>query len=106
LSKGTKRVSVALPLSFQDALETIYKVIGCAAVAWKPTISYKLLTTTQKAKPIDLYIDMDWNGCLEDVATAEVKQKGQLVPILIVILDQVCIVIHVYSQVCSLPMLT
>jgi hypothetical protein len=68
-------------------LETIYEVIGCAAVARKPTTLYKLSTTTQKAKPIDLCMDMDWNGCLEDVATAEVKWKGQPVPILIVILD-------------------
>jgi hypothetical protein len=89
LSEGTKRVSVALPLSFRDALETIYEVIGCAAVARKPTISYKLSTATQKAKPIDLCTDMDWNGCLEDVASAEIKRKGQPTPILILIPDQV-----------------
>jgi hypothetical protein len=70
-------------------LETIYEVIGCAAIARKPTILYKLSTATQKAKPIDLCTDMDWNGCFEDVASAEIKRKGQPAPILILIPDQV-----------------
>lgn len=88
-SEGSKRVSANLPLSFQDALEIIHDTIGCSSVSRKPALSYKLSTATQKAKPVDLCSDVDWQGCLEDVIAAENKKKGQTVPIVIIVPDQV-----------------
>jgi hypothetical protein len=87
---SSKRVSVTLLLSFEDVLEMIHEIIGCTNVARKPAISYKLSTATQRAKPIDLCSEVDWNGCLEDVMAAEAKKKNQPVPILIIVPDQVC----------------
>jgi hypothetical protein len=86
-SEGTKRVSVTLPLSFEDVLEMIHEIIGCTNVARKPALLYKLSTATQRAKPIDLCSDVDWNGCLEDVTAAEPKKENQPVPILIIVPD-------------------
>jgi hypothetical protein len=90
-SEGSKRVSLPLPLSFEDALQTIYDIIGCSDVARKPSLAWKLSTAAQRVKPIDLCSDEDWNGCLEDVAAAEKKKKNQAVPVTIIVADQVCI---------------
>jgi hypothetical protein len=88
-SEGSKRVALSLPLSFEDVLDTIHKVIGCSNVPHKPNPAYKLSTATAKARPIDLCTDMDCEGCLEDVAAAELKKKKQAIPVIIVVADQV-----------------
>jgi hypothetical protein len=97
-SESSKRVSITLPLSFDDALKVIHEIVGCTNVSRKPTIAYKLSCATQKAKPVDLCSEVDWKGCLEDVSAAEIKRKGQSVPIVIIIPDQVCRELHVLQN--------
>ena len=88
-SEGSKRVCLTIPLSFDEVLDVVHKIIGCADVARKPNLAWKLSTSAQKVKPIDLCSDEDWAGCLEDVAAAERKKKNQAVPVMIVVDDQV-----------------
>jgi hypothetical protein len=88
-SEGSKQVCLTLPLSFAEVLDIIHKIIGCANVARKPNLAWKLTTSAQKIKPIYLCSDKDWAGCLEDVTAAERKKKNQAVPIMIVVDDQV-----------------
>jgi hypothetical protein len=88
-SEGSKQVCLTIPLSFDKVLDVIHKIIGCADVAHKLNLAWKLSISTQKVKPIDLCSDKDWAGCLEDVAAAERKKKNQAVPVMIVVDDQV-----------------
>ena len=88
-SEGSKWVCLTLLLSFAEVLDVIHKIIGCANVAHKPNLAWKLTTSAQKVKPIDLCSDEDWVGCLEDVTAAECKKKNQAVPVMIVVDEQV-----------------
>jgi hypothetical protein len=79
-----------MDISFEDALEVIYETIGCVSVAKKPVLSYKLSSAPQKANPIMLGSETDWEGCLEEVAAAQAKKKGVAVPVNIIVTAQVC----------------
>lgn len=85
-------------MEYDNALEYIYDIIGCSDVARKPNLSYKLGNATQKAKPIDLCSEADWNGCLEDVTAAEKKKKNESVPVMIHVSD---VVSYVRTLTCN-----
>ena len=85
---GTQREHLMHSTSFDDALAVIHETIGCADVPKKPMLSYKLSNATGKAPAINLGSAKDWDGCLEDVTSVEVKKKMQ-VSVTIVVTDQV-----------------
>ncbi|KAJ7756497.1 hypothetical protein DFH07DRAFT_742574, partial [Mycena maculata] len=74
--------------TFSEALDVIYNTVGCADVARKPDLSYKLGNALVKATPMSLDSDADWEGCLEDVRQAEKLKKGALIPVHILVTDQ------------------
>ncbi|KAF8185347.1 hypothetical protein K438DRAFT_1765993 [Mycena galopus ATCC 62051] len=75
---GTQRENLKHSTPFDDALAVIYETIGCADFAKKPTLSYKLSNATVKAPAINLTSETDWEGCLEEVADAELKKKVKI----------------------------
>ncbi|KAJ7230137.1 hypothetical protein GGX14DRAFT_507989 [Mycena pura] len=82
---GPKRVLLTHSTSFEDALDTIHGTIGCADVARKPQLLYKLSSAPAKGPGIDLESEDDWGGCLEDVTVAEAKKN---VSITIIVSDR------------------
>jgi hypothetical protein len=85
---GTQREHLTHSTSFDDALAVIHETIGCAEVPKKPLLSYKLSNAAGKAPGINLGSAKDWDGCLEDVTSVEVKKKMQ-VSVTIIVTDQV-----------------
>ncbi|KAJ7141515.1 hypothetical protein C8R46DRAFT_1233643 [Mycena filopes] len=75
---GTQRENLKHSTSFTDALDVIYETIGCADLAKKPALSYKLSNATVRAPAINLTSDADWDGCLEEVTDAERKKKAKI----------------------------
>jgi hypothetical protein len=88
-SEGSQRISLTTDISYNDALETIYDIVGCLTITKKPSLSYRLSSSTQKSDPVRLASIDDWEGCLEDVAVAEGKKKGLVVMVKILITDVV-----------------
>ncbi|KAJ7099891.1 hypothetical protein B0H15DRAFT_770820, partial [Mycena belliarum] len=70
---GIQRQVMTHAASFDDALEVIYETIGCAEVAKKPVLMYKISNAGVKALPISLSTDEDWTGCLAEVRAASKK---------------------------------
>jgi hypothetical protein len=73
-SEGSQRIYLPLDTSYEDALETIHDTIGCSAITKKPTLAYRLSTSTVRSDPINLCRRDDWEGCLDDVMAAQNKK--------------------------------
>lgn len=86
---GNQRVEFTHVTSFLEALHIIHQTVGCADVARKPVLTYKLSNAAQKAVPMSLASPSDWMGCLEDVRQAEKAKKGTLIPVIILVTEQV-----------------
>ena len=86
-SEGSQRATFALDTLYDDALETIHKIVGCATVIRKPELSYHLSTSTLKSDGVNLASIEDWDGCLDDVVAAEGKKKGLVVTVKILVSD-------------------
>jgi hypothetical protein len=89
-SEGSQRVTLALGTLFDDAVETIHEIIGCATITRKPELSYRLSSSTLKSDAVNLGSAADWDGCLDDVAAAEGKKRGLVVTVKIHVSDVVC----------------
>jgi hypothetical protein len=88
-SKGLQRCSITLDATYEDTLEIIHETLGCASVAKKPQLSYKLSSASVKSDALNLCGESDWEGLLEEVAEAQKKKKGAVIPIKIIIPDQI-----------------
>ncbi|KAJ7445433.1 hypothetical protein FB451DRAFT_1412712 [Mycena latifolia] len=85
---GNQRVEFTHATSYDDALDIIYESVGCADVARKPVLAYKL-ASAPKGSAMTLNSETDWTGCLEDVRQAEdAKKAGTLIPVHILVTDQ------------------
>jgi len=87
---GNQRVNLPLTATYPRALKVIFETIGCAEVNRKPTLSYKLVSTTAKTPPTSLGSDNDWEGLQDDIQAAQNKRK-ETVAANIIVADQVCI---------------
>lgn len=83
--EGTQRQQLSHATAFDDALDIIHEILGCADVPVKPNLMYKLSTALAKASPISLGCKEDWDGLLEEATAAEKKS----VTVSIIISDQV-----------------
>jgi hypothetical protein len=63
--------------------------LGCDKVVKKPKLSYKLASATIKSDALNLCNETDWEGLLEEVSVAQKKKKGEVVPVKIIVPDQV-----------------
>lgn len=84
-----QRVSIEPDMSYTDLLETIHEVVGCVTTTRKPLLSYRFSSSTAKSDAVMLSSQLDWDGCLEDLATAEKKKKDISVVVKIIIKDEV-----------------
>ncbi|KAJ7026054.1 hypothetical protein C8F04DRAFT_1126520 [Mycena alexandri] len=85
-SEGNQRVSITNSTTFEDAREVMYETIGCVTIPRKPTLAYKLSSSTVKTPTINLQTDDDWSGLITD-ATAKVKAKKD-VSVMITVLPE------------------
>ncbi|KAJ7082173.1 hypothetical protein C8R43DRAFT_965525 [Mycena crocata] len=83
--EGSQRQVLSHATTYDEALDVIYATIGCARVAQKPSLMYKLSTATAKTEAISLSLVDDWAGCLEDVTDVE---KKKAVSVKIIVTDQ------------------
>jgi hypothetical protein len=88
-TEGSQRVKLDPSTSYDELIENIYEIVGCSNVAKKPQLLYRLSNTTAKSPAVNLGNDVDWEGCLEDVAHGIKKGKGTLITIKITISDVV-----------------
>ncbi|KAJ7348524.1 hypothetical protein DFH08DRAFT_698412 [Mycena albidolilacea] len=72
---GSQRVLLTHATTFQEALDLIHETIGCADIAVKPVLTYKLSNVTKSTEAVCLGSDADWEGCLESVTAAEKPSK-------------------------------
>ncbi|KAJ7694014.1 hypothetical protein B0H14DRAFT_3530889 [Mycena olivaceomarginata] len=72
---GSQRVLLTHATTFQEVLDFIYDTIGCADIAVKPVLMYKLSNATKSMEAVCLGSDTDWEGCLESVTAAEKLSK-------------------------------
>ena len=70
-----KRKTLSAEISYAEALSIIYETIGCEDVKRKPDLSYKLSDAAQKAAPVGLGCDDDWEGLCEEVVGRQKKKK-------------------------------
>jgi hypothetical protein len=101
-SQGSQRLSIPLGnMDFETVLDKIHNTIGCADVNRKPILTYKLSNALRGSAAISFASEDDWNGLLEDVATAEAKvnkrsgksavgEHRQNVPVNIIVPEDVC----------------
>ncbi|KAJ7834125.1 hypothetical protein B0H14DRAFT_3709688 [Mycena olivaceomarginata] len=61
--------------TFDDALNIIYRTVGCTDIRKKPVLIYKLSTATTKMTPISLASQANWDSCLDEVTAAKGKKK-------------------------------
>jgi len=73
-----KRKTLSAKVSYQEALCIIYETIGCDDVKRKPDLSYKLSDASQKASPVGLGCDDDWEGLCEEVVDRQKKKKATI----------------------------
>ncbi|KAJ7315173.1 hypothetical protein DFH08DRAFT_715892 [Mycena albidolilacea] len=73
--EGSQREVLTHATTFDDALDIIYRTVGCTDIGKKPVLMYKLSTATTKVNPISLASQADWDGCLDEVTAAEGKKK-------------------------------
>ncbi|KAJ7351606.1 hypothetical protein DFH08DRAFT_993266 [Mycena albidolilacea] len=73
--EGSQREVLTHATTFDDALDIIYRTVGCTDIGKKPVLVYKLSTATTKVTPISLASQADWDGCLDEVTAAEGKKK-------------------------------
>lgn len=85
-----KRKMLAANASYEEALATIYTTIGCEGVKKKPDLSYKLSNATQKASPVGLSCDDDWEGLCDEVVNCQ-KKKKTTIAVSILVSEQVCL---------------
>ncbi|KAJ7122385.1 hypothetical protein C8R44DRAFT_981519 [Mycena epipterygia] len=81
LSNGNQRVSITSSTSFEDAVEKIHETIGCVSVSRKPTLAYKLSTSTAKVPAVNLRTNDDWAGLITDVKKKITAKKDLSVTI-------------------------
>ncbi|KAI6141465.1 hypothetical protein BKA82DRAFT_4341739 [Pisolithus tinctorius] len=75
-------------------LDEIYSTIGCQNFACKPTLSYKLSTSAQKDDAINLGMSADWDGCFEEVNSAQKKKKDSVISVKILVREQYMSTLH------------
>lgn len=63
-----ERVRLNISILFDKALTEIYSTIGCADLALKPILAYKL--SSVKAAPTTLSEDSHWDSLVEEVKLA------------------------------------
>ncbi|KAJ7834123.1 hypothetical protein B0H14DRAFT_2591050 [Mycena olivaceomarginata] len=73
--EGSQREVLTHATTFDDALNIIYRTVGCTDIGKKPVLIYKLSTATTKMTPISLASQADWDGCLDEVTAAKGKKK-------------------------------
>jgi len=78
MGSSSQQKSISSDISFTMALDIIHGVIGCADVARKPELSYRLANAPVKSLAIDLSTDKDWEGCIADVQNAMLQKKAPL----------------------------
>ena len=94
------RRTLSHAVTFEEALEIMYDVIGCSDVHQKPNLAYKLASAPSKADPITLGSAEDWKGCLEDVAQIQAKKKAT-VQVKIIVSEQVRCVFFMTNVTCD-----
>ena len=91
-----KRKTLTAKISYGEALATIYATIGCEGVKKKPDLSYKLSNATQKASPVGLSSDDDWEGLCEEVVSCQTKKKTTIA-VSILVSEQVCVLFGIFQ---------
>ena len=89
MGDGHQHRTLTHATTFEEALDVIYKMIGCIDVHRKPNLSYKLGSAPQKEDRITLSSEEDWKGCLDDVAQVQAKKKTTI-QVKIIAGKQVC----------------
>ncbi|KAJ7194964.1 hypothetical protein GGX14DRAFT_575965 [Mycena pura] len=86
---GNQRVTFNHATPFSEALTVIHATVGCAEVARKPVLTYKLASAAGKDPAMSLSTETDWKGCLEDVRQVEnSKKSGTVIPVMILVTEQ------------------
>ncbi|KAJ7084107.1 hypothetical protein C8R44DRAFT_894251 [Mycena epipterygia] len=89
LEVGNQRVEFTHATAFDEALDVIHETVGCAEVARKPILTYKLASAASKTPAMTLNSEKDWQGCLDDVRQAErAKKAGTIIAVHIVVSEQ------------------
>ena len=91
-----KRKTLAPNISYEEALTTIYVSIGCEGVKKKPDLSYMLSNAAQKASPVGLSCEDNWEGLCEEVVNCQTKKKTTIA-VSILVSEQVCLPFGILS---------
>ncbi|KAJ7586940.1 hypothetical protein C8J56DRAFT_1051238 [Mycena floridula] len=74
-SDADQRLTVQSEISFEDLIDLLHTTIGCLNVQRKPSLQYKLSTSTQKSRTISLQSIDDWDGCIDEVQAVDKKKS-------------------------------
>ncbi|KAJ7661962.1 hypothetical protein DFH06DRAFT_362923 [Mycena polygramma] len=86
---GNQRLNFTHETGFSEALDAIHATVGCADLARKPVLTYKLATSAGKDPAMSLSTVADWEGCLWDVRQAEnAKKAGTVISVMILVTQQ------------------
>ena len=88
-SNANQHIQLAHDVSYEDAINIIHDTMGCASVTKKPDLMYRLSSSTAKSNPISLVTDGDWEGCKDDVISAQKKKKGETISISVIVSETV-----------------